>query len=283
MIDAIEFKRVSQAVWEAMAPGWGERHDYIEERAQPVTERMLALLAPAGGETVLEIAAGTGVVGLAAARLVSPGGRVVISDFSEKMVELSRSRARALGLANVECRELDAENLDLASGSVDGVVCRWGYMLMGDPAKALAETRRVLRPGGRLVCAVFGSPEQNPWAALPARVLRERGHLPPPAPGFSPGILALADSAHVCELLNDAGFGNPEVEEVHFTWRFPAMDDYWAFLIDAAGAIAMVLRRLPEAELAEVRGEIAGRVRLAHGAQDIELPAMSLVASARRA
>ncbi len=49
------------------------------------------------------------------------------------------------------------------------MLCRWGYMLMADPAAALAETRRVLRPGGRLALAVWDSIERNPWASLPGR------------------------------------------------------------------------------------------------------------------
>jgi ubiquinone/menaquinone biosynthesis C-methylase UbiE len=152
-MERTDFKQASQSVWEAMAPGWDERHAFFEERARPVTERMLERLAPEAGDTVLELAAGTGVVGFAAARLVGPSGRVIVSDFSEAMVETARRRARELGLENVGCRPLDAEQLDLRDESVDGVLCRWGYMLMADPGAALSETRRVLRPGGRLQLA----------------------------------------------------------------------------------------------------------------------------------
>src|SRR5438876_7032262 len=165
-MDVTIFKRASQAVWEAMAPGWDRRHAYFEETARPVTERMLERLAPARGETILELAAGTGVVGFAAAALVGPSGRVIVSDFSEAMVKAAQRHAAELGVENVECRRLDAERLDLPDEAVDGVLCRWGYMLMADPSAALAETRRVLRRGGRLSCAVFAGPEQNPWAAL---------------------------------------------------------------------------------------------------------------------
>jgi len=66
------------------------------------------------------------------------------------MVAAARCESHRLGLANVEHREMDAERMDLEDDSVDGVLCRWGYMLMADPATALAETRRVLRAGGRL-------------------------------------------------------------------------------------------------------------------------------------
>jgi len=278
MIDAAGFKQASRAVWDAMAPGWGRLHAYLEERSRPVTERMVERLAPRPGEAILELAAGTGVVGLTVAPLVGPQGKVIVSDFSTEMVELAGALARSLGLDNVQTRVLDAERLDMASASVDGVMCRWGYMLMREPQLAVAETRRVLRARGRLSCAVFGNPAANPWAALPARVLAELGHLTP-QPG-APGILALADLDGLRRLLAEGGLGEIEIDEVPFTWRFADMDDYWSFLIDAAGAIAMVLRRLPEDELAAVRTEIAKRVVSTFGGSNFELPALSLVASA---
>ncbi len=279
MMDATEFKRASQAVWEAMAPGWDDRHAYFEETARPVVERMLERLAPARGEAILELAAGTGVVGFAAAALVGSGGRVIVSDFSEAMVEAAERHAGELGLENVECRMLDAERLDLPDEAVDGVLCRWGYMLMADPAAAFAETRRVLRRGGRLSCAVFAGPEQNPWAALPSRVLQERGHMPPPE-AAGPGILALADRDRLCRLFAGAGFSDPNIDEVAFTWRFRDVDDYWEFLSTAAGAIAMVLGRVDDAERRRVREQIGERVASFIVDGGIELPAVSLVASA---
>jgi ubiquinone/menaquinone biosynthesis C-methylase UbiE len=278
-MDATEFRRASHAVWEAMAPGWDDRHAYFEKTARPVTERMLERLAPARGQTILDLAAGTGVAGFAAAALVGSGGRAIVSDFSAAMVEAAERRAAELGIENVECRVLDAERLDLSNEAVDGVLCRWGYMLMADPAAALAETRRVLRRGGRLSCAVFAGPEQNPWAALPSRVLQQRGHVPPPQEG-APGILALADRDRLRRLFAGAGFSDPQIEDVAFTWRFANADEYWAFLTGAAGAIAMVLGRLAEDERRRVHEEIAERVAPFDGAGGIELPAVSLVASA---
>ena len=278
-MDAGEFKRASQAVWGAMAAGWDRRHRYFEESAQPVTERMLERLAPASGDTILELAGGTGVVGFAAAALVGSRGRVIVSDFSEAMVDVATRHAKELGLENIECRMLDAERIDLPAAAVDGVLCRWGYMLMVDPAAAFAETRRVLRRGGLLSCAVFAGPDRNLWAAIPAQVLRERGHMPP-SEAAAPGILALGDSARLRGLVAGAGFSDPQIEEVPFTWRFRDMNDYWDFLIGAAGAIAMVLRRLEDDELQQVRRLIGARVASFVGPDGIELPALSLVASA---
>ena len=274
-----DFRRASLAVWQAMAPGWDQRHAYFEEVARPVTQRMLERLDPSPGETVLDLAAGTGVVGFSAADLVGEDGRVVISDFADAMVESAARRAEELGYENVECRVLDAEQLDLADASIDGVVCRWGYMLMADPAAALRETRRVLRPGGRVACAVFAGPEENPWAALPSRVLQQHGQAPPPQPG-APGILALADRERLRGLFADAGFAEPQIEEVPFDLRFAGMEDYWGFLTEVAGAIAMVLNRLSEDDQARVRDELATQLGDLGGSSSFELPAKSLVVSA---
>jgi ubiquinone/menaquinone biosynthesis C-methylase UbiE len=108
------------------------------------------------------------------------------------MVEVARRRAAELGLENVEHRVLDAEEIELEDDSVDGVLCRFGFMLMPDPEAAVAETRRVLRPGGRLALAVWSTPGRNPWIALGGRILAERGLAPPSQPG-EPGMFVLAD------------------------------------------------------------------------------------------
>lgn len=262
-----------------MAPGWDARHAYFEEVARPVTRRMLERLDPSPGDAVLDLAAGTGVVGFSAARLVGAGGRVLISDFADAMVESAAHRAEELGFENVECRVLDAEQLDLPDDSFDAVVCRWGYMLMADPTAALRETRRVLRPGGRVACAVFAGPEENPWAALPSRVLQRHEHVPPPEPG-TPGILALADRERLRRLFSEAGFTDPEIDEVPFDMRFTGMEDYWGFLTDVAGAIAMVLDRLSDDDRERVRDELAAELGEGADSQPFELPANSLVVSA---
>ena len=242
-MDVSEYRRASRAVWEAMAAGWDARHADLEEQGRPVTERMLSVLEPRPGETLLELAAGTGIVGFAAARLVGRRGRVIMSDFAEAMVALARGRGGDLGLENLDYRVLDAERLDLSDASIDGVLCRWGYMLMGDPSAAVAETRRVLAPGGRAVCAVFAEAARNPWASVAGGLLVERGAMQPPAPG-TPGIFALSDPNRLERLFAQAGLGTVHVDEVAFEFRFADADDYWEFLTEAAGAISIVLTRL---------------------------------------
>ena len=278
-VDLDEYRRASHAIWEAMAPGWDARHEYLELATRPVTERILEGLRPLPGETILELAAGTGVLGLAIAAALRGQGRVIVSDFSASMVEAARRRGAELGLEGVEYRVLDGERLDLPEASVDGVACRFGFMLMADPAAALAEARRVLRPGGRIACAVVGPPEGNPWASLPGRVLSEAGHLPPPSPG-APGIHALADPERLRGLLVGAGFAEPRIDEVSAAWTFSDDEDFWDFLERMAGPFAAVFRRLDAGENARLRAELSRRLEAYAGNEGITLPALSLVASA---
>lgn len=180
---------------------------------------------------------------------------------------------------NVECRVLDAEQLDLPDDDVDVVLCRWGYMLMPDPGAALNETRRVLRVGGRLAGAVFSGPSENAWAAVPMTVLVERGAAPPPQPG-SPGIFALADTGRLRSLLQAAGFDNIEIERVPLLFPFVDEDEYWGFLLEAAGAIAPLIKALDPAAGADVRAEVVARLSEVQRSKGFELPAVCLVASA---
>src|SRR5262245_15251223 len=187
--DATE--RVRRA-WDSQADKWFEHREAMLTASRPIHEWLVAHLDPQPGQRVLEIAAGPGDTGFLAARLLG-NGRLISTDISPIMVDAARKRAAEFGITNVEHQVLDAQAMDLPDASFDGAICRWGFMLMPDPAGALRECRRILKPGGRLVFAVFTGPDENPWASIPPRILIESGHLAPPSPGWQPGILALAD------------------------------------------------------------------------------------------
>jgi SAM-dependent methyltransferase len=242
-----------------MATGWETKRAYLWGVSSHIGEWLIANLDVHPGQTVLELACGTGDTGLAAAPLLGSAGRLILTDFAPRMVEAARRRGAELGLTNVEYRVMDAERLDLPDGCVDGVMCRWGYMLMADPAAAFRETRRVLRRGGRLCFSVFASAERNPWATIPARVLIEGGHMAPPAPE-APGILALANPDRIKRLLTDAGFGLPRIEEAPIVWSFESADEYWSLLREVAGALAAVITRLPEDRQDSVRQTLRDRL-----------------------
>lgn len=277
--DPEQWRTFSYEVSEAIAPSWASRREQIEEVTEPVREWMVRELAPRPGDTVLELAAGVGDTGFEVATIVGESGRLISTDFSPAMVEEARRRGGELGLDNVDYRVTDAERIDLDADSVDGVICRYGYMLMEDPAAALSETRRVLRPGGRLVLAVWGPPERNPFFTTVAMKLVERGHIPPPDPE-GPGIFAMASEERTTGLLTGAGFDEVRVEEVPARFAFADADEYLAFLGDTAGPLALALRSLSDDERDQLEAQV--REALAPFARDggYELPGLSLVAVA---
>lgn len=264
---------------EALAPGWERWRARIEETTAPVREWMIKELAPVPGDTVLELAAGAGDTGFEAAAAAGERGRLISTDFSPAMVEVARRRGAELGLANVDYRVMDAQQIELDADSVDGVLCRFGYMLMPDPAAALAETRRVLRPGGRLALSVWSAPERNPWVTIGVRLLAERGHMPPPEPG-APSPFALADGEHTRALLESAGFTTVRTEEVPVRFSVRDIDDYTTFVTDTGGPAALVLRGLPEDEREILKAKLrVAFARFGTGA-GYELPGVAVTAVA---
>jgi SAM-dependent methyltransferase len=255
-----DYREASLRIWGEMAAGWEDHRATVWEASHGVGEWLVDALDLQPGETVLELAAGVGDTGFTAARRLGADGRLITTDFSEAMVEAARRRADELGVANAEFRTLDAERMDLDDGSVDGVLCRWGYMLMADPAAALAETRRVLGDGGRVALSVWGDPERNPWASIPARALLEQTGAEPPDPS-APGIFAMASEGRTRELLGAAGLEPQRVEDVEMHWSFDSLAEYWHYLTDVKGALAMAVRSLPEPDQRELREELERRLQ----------------------
>lgn len=228
-IDPDTYRQESLENWGRVAPGWEERREWMLDNTRRVNGWLVDKLDPEPGQTILEIGAGAGELGFQVAERLEEG-RVISTDFAPEMVEIARRQSEARGLTNVEHRVLNAEAMDLDDDTVDGVVCRWAYMLMADPAAAFRETRRVLRRGGRLAFAVWRTAERNPWQAVPGMTIVQRGHMPPPVPG-APGIFALGEPGRIRELVTGAGFAEPELEEIAFEWRYADFDDLWGAVV----------------------------------------------------
>jgi ubiquinone/menaquinone biosynthesis C-methylase UbiE len=269
-----DFRVQSYDIWQKMAAGWDRDRRFMQKTSQAVSEWLVDALDPKPGQTILELAAGTGETGFLAAARIGDNGKLISTDFAPNMVEATRGESERLGLANVEPRVLDAENMGLPDNSVDGILCRWGYMLMADPGEALQETRRVLREGGAVAFSVFGAPERNAWTSVPSRVLLEVTGAPRPDP-TAPGILSMADPNRTKELLGAAGFEVKRMEDVPLTWRFEDYDGYWRFLTDIAGAHSMRIGNLPEEERHAFRARLEEAVEPYRTERGYELPGLT--------
>ena len=218
---------MSRGRWAGAASGWEARADAFRRQTMPVSMWMVDAIEPQPGHTVLDLAAGVGDTGFLASELIEPGGTLITSDFVAEMLTAAQRRAEQLGIRNVRLKQVDlAQPLDFEAATMDAVLCRWGYMLVEDPEAALRETRRILRPGGRLALAAWADPDANQWSSLPVRLLVERGAIEPAEPG--PGQFAWAQEGVVAEHLDAVGFVEYDVEAIDFSMRYASVEDWWA-------------------------------------------------------
>ena len=276
-----ELRSHLHGMWAAVAPAWAEHAAYADARGAEVAERMLEVTAPRPGDRVLELACGPGGLGLAAAPRVAPDGEVVLSDVAPEMTAIAAGRAVWLGLRNVSARTLDLESIDEPDGRYDVVLCREGLMFATDPARAASEVARVLSPGGRVAIAVWGPRERNPWLGLVFDAVGAQLGRPVPPPGV-PGPFSLADAEGLATLLSGVGLEDIAVTELAVPLRAASFEEWWRRTSALAGPLATILASLPEPAERALAARLREATRTYATPAGLELPGVSLVASARR-
>ena len=274
-----DFRADSRRRWSDQAAGWEARRDELRTAYMPVSAWMIDAIDPQPGDTLLELAAGTGDTGLLAAELIQPGGTLISSDFSPEMLQTAQRRAEELGVANVRFKQIDADtSIDLEAASIDGVLARFGYMLMAEPGHALRETRRILRPGRRVALAAWAGPEANPWSVLPREALADQG-LGPAGPPSGPHQFTWAEREAIAEALGDAGFTEYEIEPLDFAVPYRSAADWWASQADLSMRFAGAAAAADDDALAAAGDALdahAERFRTADGS--LSVPARAWVA-----
>ncbi len=232
---------------------------------------------------MLELACGPGGLGLAAAERVGPGGEVVLSDVAEEMTAIAAARAAELGLGNVAVRCLDLERIDEPDASYDVVLCREGLMFALEPGRAVAEIRRVLRPGGRAAVAVWAARERNPWLGLLMDAVSAQIGAPVPPPGI-PGPFALGDADELRRLFDGAGLADVHVGALSVPLRTASFDEWWGRTSALAGPLSAILAAMPEEGVQALRERARAALRPYETASGgLDLPGETLIAAGRRA
>jgi SAM-dependent methyltransferase len=275
-------RRQLHGMWASVAPAWGEHAEYADARGEAMTARLLEVTAPRPGERVLELACGPGGVGIAAARVVGPTGEVVVSDVAAEMTAIAAGRAAALGLGNVRALTLDLDGLDQPDQAYHVVLCREGLMFAFDPAHAVAEIRRVLRPGGRMAVSVWGPRARNPWLGVVFDAVGEVLGAPVPPPGI-PGPFALADADRLGRLLTAAGLAEVAVDELPVPLRDRSLDAWLTRTSALAGPLAKRLAMLDDPARRALRARLEEAVGPYRTPDGLAFPGLALVASGRRA
>ena len=176
---------------------------------------------PRPGETVLDVACGTGVVARLAARKVPPG-QVTGLDLNPAMLAVARDTSNEA--ESIRWIEGSALDLPFPSNSFDVVFCQLGVQFFPDQPRALREMRRVLRGSGRAALSVYSPIERTPGANVFVRALDEV--LGPEASRIKRGEHSFANPAQLEKLLRDGGFGTVDVQTITKSVAFPSVIDY---------------------------------------------------------
>jgi SAM-dependent methyltransferase len=273
----------STDAWRAVAAGWERQRPLFLQSTHLVSERLVELLDPRPGETILELAAGPGDTGLLAAGALAPGGRLVSTDVASEMVEAARRRAAELALGElVSFAVEDLESLSFADASFDGALGRWGLMLVPDMQAAATEIARVLRPEGRIALAVWADPDDNDWMTAAGRSALELGLVERPDPD-APGPFRLAREGALESLLTEAGLAVERVEDVSVTWRAASLDAWWEIARDTSRSLAVILESTTAEDAEAIRAGAERRLeRYVEADGSLTVPGRTYVALARR-
>jgi SAM-dependent methyltransferase len=277
------------AYWNGKAgETWTALQERIDAVFAPLTAAALDAAAPTANERVLDIGCGCGATVLALAHRVGPGGQVLGLDVSEPMAARARERIAAAGLANAAVRVADAAAHDFAgSGGADLLFSRFGVMFFADPAAAFRNLRRALRPGGRLLFAVWRPMAENGWFTVPLDAGRPLlPPQPPPEPGalpYVPGPFAFADPDRVRGILAEAGWQDVALAPRDVPMRIapPGQVDAAAEFATRVGVLARALADADPALRARVRQAVADALRPHDGPDGVVLSGAIWLVSAR--
>jgi ubiquinone/menaquinone biosynthesis C-methylase UbiE len=249
--------------------GWDLAVEPYERYWLPVlrfcSERVLELAAVQQGESVLDIATGTGVAAFLAADIVGPEGRVVATDISEGMVARAAAHARERGLEQMTFQRLDAEQLTLPDNSFDVGLCVLGLMYPADPQQAINEMYRVLKPGGRAVACVWGRRDRCGWREVfPIVDAHVESHV-------CPLFFALGAEGALRYSFQAAGFAHLQEERLERVLNWPTADEALGAIFPG-GPVALAYSRFSEDVRRTVEDEYLASIEAHRTAAGFEVP-----------
>lgn len=243
-----QFKDAVRQAWDASASGWNHRTPAIHNWLAAPTATLLDAARIGPGMRVLDVAAGAGDQTLDIARRVGEGGRVLATDISPAILQFASENAHQAGLAQVQTRVCDAEDLALDETGFDAAVCRLGLMLCPNPLAALRQMHRVLRPGGHAGVLVFSQPQRNPCIGILMTTACRHAGLAPRDPLTPGGLLSLGKPGLLQDYFIQAGFTGVATERIYVPFQLPSARDYLNFVRTSASPILQMLGHLnPEA------------------------------------
>lgn len=268
-------------MWNSVAPSWERNAAFVDEHLATATQMLLDTAEVGEGDVVLDLAAGPGGAGLAAADRVGSSGRVMLADSADEMVAVAARRvADRSHVSTVVC---DQCAIVADDESFDVVISRHGLMFAADPIAAVRESARVLRPGGRYAVMTWDRRDANPWLGLILDAVGEQFGMTFPPPGIA-GPFSLDDADRLAAVLRQGGLTDVKVRTLATPMSAGSLDAWWERVPQLAGPLAAALEDMePDVRDAIRRRALASGAARAHTAGDgVTLDGSVLIASGQR-
>jgi ubiquinone/menaquinone biosynthesis C-methylase UbiE len=265
--------------WSASAPFWEKHGEIIRHMFAPVTQALVEDAEVGSQHAVLDIAMGPGEPALSVAALVGPGGKIFGIDPIPEMVAAARRAADRLGLQNAQFEVAFADQLPFPADTFDAVISRFGVMFFPSPVDAVREMLRVLKPGRKLVLAVWHFAERNPFHYILSRVIDQYVDSPPLAPD-APDAFRFARPGKLAEVLMEAGAMAPSERLLRFTIQAPiSVEDYWTLRCDISEKLREKIAMLSKEQVTEVKRQVLAALREYSTDRGVSFPAEVLLVS----
>jgi ubiquinone/menaquinone biosynthesis C-methylase UbiE len=238
------FRLVAAEKWKAKSAAMGGE----------LTRALVEYSRPLPGMRVIDLACGTGEPGISLAARVGPQGSVTAVDQSSDLLAIAAERARNKKLSNFTTQQADAHQLPLADQTFDLATCRFGVMFFRDVERALAELRRVLKPGARACFAAWGPMEQPYWQTTMKIVHQHVGGamlLPGSADPFR-----FSAAGSLSKVLTTAGFHDAEESTQNLPWTWPGdAEEVFEYFCAVSAPFRPMLERVPADQWPAIRAQ----------------------------
>ena len=265
--------------WRETASFWTRHHDTIRTMFLPLTRALIEQARIAPGQSVLDVAGGSGEPSLTIAQAVGPSGFVMCTDAIAEMVAVAEREALERGLKNVQFRQCTADSLPFADESFDVAVSRLGIMFFPDPVAAVREMLRVIKPGGRVALAVWGKSELNPYSYVVTNVVSRYVPAAAVAPD-APDAFRFAEPGKLAGVLKDAGAIDVTERVVKFDMAAPlSPEEFWDMRSEISESLREKLKTLSSEDRGRLADEVQEAVREFFPDGQMRFPAQMLIVS----
>ena len=245
VMDARLQRRIQRYGWDKAASYYAQ---YWQKQLEPAQTRLITAAHLVAGESVLDIACGSGFFTFRILEMVMPGGSVLGTDISDGMISIARKAAEENRLSQVSFERMEAEELSVPDESFDVVICSLGLMYVTDSKKVIEEMYRSLKPGGRMAALVWGEREQCGWADIfpivDARVASE----------VCPMFFQLGTNEILKMIMGNAGFKNIKMERFKSDLSYHSADEACGAAF-VGGPVAMAYSRFNEETKMDAQSE----------------------------